>query len=147
MDTNAKTNYEEMYPEEFKSVLKANPIAFLPLGSMEYHGYHHVLGLDSLKAWKICQLAAKRIGGVVFPPLYLGVDAFPDIERLFRKIFESAYVETVNRIEGIQFHTAEERYRALIKEAPNVVKRVPLKHIASYLGITQVSLSRIRGIK
>ena len=80
MDTNAKTNYEEMYPEEFKSVLKANPIAFLPLGSMEYHGYHHVLGLDSLKAWKICQLAAKRIGGVVFPPLYLGVDAWPDID-------------------------------------------------------------------
>lgn len=74
------TNYEEMYPEEFKSALNANPIAFLPLGSMEYHGYHNVLGLDSLKAWKICQLAAKQIGGIVFPPLYLGVDAWPDID-------------------------------------------------------------------
>jgi CRP-like cAMP-binding protein len=72
---------------------------------------------------------------------------YPEIERLFRLIFESAYVDTVNRIEGIQFHTAEERYNDLIKEAPNVLKRVPLKYIASYLGITQVSLSRIRGIK
>jgi CRP-like cAMP-binding protein len=74
-------------------------------------------------------------------------DTFPEIERLFRKIFESAYVDTVHRIEGIQFHSAEERYATLINEAPDVLKRVPLKHIASYLGITQVSLSRIRAIK
>ncbi|MDX5476926.1 MAG: Crp/Fnr family transcriptional regulator [Cyclobacteriaceae bacterium] len=71
-------------------------------------------------------------------------DEYHEIERLFRKIFESAYVETVNRIESLQFHSAEERYRALLKESPNVLQRVPLKHIASYLGITQVSLSRIR---
>jgi CRP-like cAMP-binding protein len=71
-------------------------------------------------------------------------DQFPEIERLFRKIFEAAYVETVNRMESIQFHTAEERYRTLLEQAPDVIKRVPLKHIASYLGITQQSLSRIR---
>ena len=74
-------------------------------------------------------------------------DTFPEIERLFRKIFESAYVETVNRIEGMQFHSAEERYKALISAAPNVLQRVPLKYVASYLGITQVSLSRIRAMK
>jgi CRP-like cAMP-binding protein len=74
-------------------------------------------------------------------------DQFPEIERLFRLIFEAAYVDTVNRIEGIQFHTAEERYSMLLKESSDVIKRVPLKHIASYLGITPVSLSRIRGIK
>lgn len=74
-------------------------------------------------------------------------DRFPEIERLFRKIFESAYVETVNRIEGMQFHTADERYHTLVAEAPDVVRRVPLKYIASYLGITQQSLSRIRAGK
>ena len=74
-------------------------------------------------------------------------DSFPEIERLFRKIFETAYVDTVNRIEGIQFHSAEERYKALLNEAPNVLMRVSLKYVASYLGITQVSLSRIRSRK
>jgi len=74
-------------------------------------------------------------------------DTFPEIERLFRKIFEAAYVDTVNRIEGIQFHTADERYKALVTETPNVLQRVPLKYVASYLGITQVSLSRIRALK
>lgn len=74
-------------------------------------------------------------------------DSFPEIERLFRKIVEAAYVDTVNRIEGIQFHTAEERYKTLLHEAPDILKRVPLKYVASYLGITQVSLSRIRSGK
>lgn len=75
-----KTKYEEMFPHEFKLALNKNPLAYLPLGSMEYHGYHNALGLDSLKAWKICQLAAENTGGIVFPPLYLGVDAWPDID-------------------------------------------------------------------
>lgn len=74
-------------------------------------------------------------------------DSHPDIERLFRKLFEGALVEQINRIESLQFHTAEERYAALLKEAPDVIKRVPLKFIASYLGITAVSLSRIRAQK
>lgn len=74
-------------------------------------------------------------------------DAFHDLERLFRKIFEEAYVKTVNRLESLQFHTADERYLNLLKDQPDVLQRVPLKHIASYLGITQVSLSRIRARK
>ena len=73
-------------------------------------------------------------------------DTHPQIERLFRLIFEAGYVETVKRIESIQFHTAEERYQALLQK-PNLLQRIPLKHIASFLGITQVSLSRIRAVQ
>ena len=71
-------------------------------------------------------------------------DTHPDLERLFRKIIESSYVNTVNRLESLQFHTAEERYQQMMDEHPEILKRVPLKLIASYLGITPVSLSRIR---
>ncbi len=74
-------------------------------------------------------------------------DSHPDLERLFRKIIENSYVNTVSRIESLQFNTAEERYLNLLKDHSNVLKRVPLKLIASYLGITPVSLSRIRGTK
>jgi CRP-like cAMP-binding protein len=100
-------------------------------------------GKPSRKAIQILQDA--EIVGINANHLFKLYDSFPEIERLFRKIFEAAYVETVNRIEGIQFHSAEERYKALLKEGPDVLMRVPLKYIASYLGITQVSLSRIRG--
>jgi CRP-like cAMP-binding protein len=71
-------------------------------------------------------------------------DEFPEIERLFRIIIQDAYVETIKRIESMQFHSAEERYKNLLQESPSLIQQVPLKHIASFLGITQVSLSRIR---
>ena len=102
-------------------------------------------GKPSRKAIQVLEDA--EIVGINANQLFKLYDSFPEIERLFRKIFEAAYVETVHRIEGIQFHTAEERYKALLQEAPDILKRVPLKYIASYLGITQVSLSRIRGLK
>lgn len=98
-------------------------------------------GKPSKKAIQILedsQIVAIQVQGLL--QLY---DRFPQIERLFRLIFEAGYVETVNRMESLQFHTAEERYRDLLKK-PNIIQRIPLKHIASYLGITQVSLSRIR---
>lgn len=100
-------------------------------------------GKPSRKAIQILEDA--EVVAINATKLFKLYDSFPEIERLFRKIFEAAYVETVNRIEGMQFHPAEERYNALLTEAPNVLMRVPLKYVASYLGITQVSLSRIRG--
>ena len=100
-------------------------------------------GRPSRKAIQILEDA--EIIAINANKLFKLYDTFPEIERLFRKIFEAAYVETVNRIEGIQFHSAEERYSALLHEAPNVLMRVPLKYVASFLGITQVSLSRTRG--
>jgi len=100
-------------------------------------------GKPSRKAIQILEDA--EIIAINANQLFKLYDTFPEIERLFRKIFEAAYVDTVNRIEGMQFHSAEERYNALLDQAPTVLKRVALKYVASYLGITQVSLSRIRG--
>jgi CRP-like cAMP-binding protein len=99
-------------------------------------------GKPSRKAIQILEDA--EILAIDATRLFKLYDIYPEIERLFRKIFEAGYVETVNRIEGIQFHSAEERYNALIQEAPSIIQRVPLKYIASFLGITPVSLSRIR---
>ena len=72
---------------------------------------------------------------------------YADLERLFRKIIEASYVNTVNRIESLQFNTADQRYYNLLKDHKDILKRVPLKLISSYLGITPVSLSRIRAQK
>lgn len=98
-------------------------------------------GKPSQKAIQILEDA--EIVAINANKLFNLYDTFPQIERLFRLIFETGYVETINRIESIQFHSAEERYLSLLNET-NIVNQIPLKHIASYLGITQVSLSRIR---
>ncbi|MBP6236595.1 MAG: Crp/Fnr family transcriptional regulator [Saprospiraceae bacterium] len=70
-------------------------------------------------------------------------DRHHELERLFRLIFEKEYVNTVKRLESLQFNSAKERYLDLL-EKTDFVQKIPLKYIASYLGITQVSLSRIR---
>lgn len=98
-------------------------------------------GKPSQKAIQVLEDA--EIIAIRAPELFKLYDQFPQLERLFRLIFEAAYVETIHRIESIQFHTAEERYLELMQKK-DMVQRIPLKHIASYLGITQVSLSRIR---
>lgn len=99
-------------------------------------------GKPSMKA--IQALEETVFIGIPAEQLFSLFDQFPEIERLFRKVIEQAYVNTVNRMESIQFHSAEERYNQLLNERPDLVRRISLKHIASYLGITQVSLSRIR---
>lgn len=61
-----------------------------------------------------------------------------------RKFAEQELVKTEERLISRQFRTATERYQELLKTNPDLIRRVQLGHIASYLGITQVSLSRIR---
>ncbi len=61
-----------------------------------------------------------------------------------RKLAEQELVKTEERLIAMQFKTATQRYKALLDQQPGLLNRVSLGHIASYLGITQVSLSRIR---
>ncbi len=70
-------------------------------------------------------------------------DEHADLERLYRHMLEKAFVHAISRIESLQFKSATERYLDLLEET-DIVQRIPLRHVASYLGITQVSLSRIR---
>ena len=73
------------------------------------------------------------------------LDRFPEIERLVRIIYENYYIRLEERFINSQFKSAAERYQNLLEQAPHIVERVPLGYIASYLGISQETLSRIRG--
>lgn len=68
----------------------------------------------------------------------------PRLERYFRILFQKAYINALNRLKSTMWETAMDRYNDMLKEHPEVFQRVPLVYIASYLGITPESLSRIR---
>lgn len=70
--------------------------------------------------------------------------AHPKIERLGRLLITENYLKLDERMRMIVFHDARERYQLLLQQFPNILNRVPLKYIASYLNITQEALSRIR---
>jgi CRP-like cAMP-binding protein len=68
----------------------------------------------------------------------------PKFERLMRILFQNAFVAQQQRILSSISQTTEERYSAFIKKYPLLEQRVPQTQIASYLGMTPETLSRIR---
>lgn len=64
--------------------------------------------------------------------------------KLGRLIIEHYYVEYRERILSLQSMSAAERYDELLKKRPDILRKVKLGHLASYLGVTQETLSRLR---
>lgn len=76
-----------------------------------------------------------------------------DMDRLYRQIpqwqefgrknWEQAFTTLISRVVSHQKETAEQRYENLLSHT-ELLQRVPLKHLATYLGVTPSSLSRLR---
>jgi creatinine amidohydrolase len=64
---------EFLRPKEIDEAQAACPTIFQPLGTIEWHGVHNVVGVDSVKAYALCVRAAQKGGGLVAPALYGGV--------------------------------------------------------------------------
>jgi CRP-like cAMP-binding protein len=68
-------------------------------------------------------------------------------ERIRNLFYETAIKKLIihhNRLISLLKNKPAERYRQLLVDHPNIIKRIPQHYVASYLGITSVSLSRIR---
>lgn len=72
---------------------------------------------------------------------------YHDFERFISKVVTETMLGLCERLYTIQFNKAEDRFKHLISIYPDITKRIPLTHIASYLGITLETLSRIRSPK
>ncbi len=71
-------------------------------------------------------------------------DSCPDLERLARKIAEHYFLEKEKKELEIILLNATERYEIFQKEFPGIEQHIAQYHVASYLGITPIQLSRIR---
>jgi CRP-like cAMP-binding protein len=72
---------------------------------------------------------------------------FPEMERFGRMLISKYFLEQSERIISLQFNSAKERYQFFERTAKNKLSRVPLKMLASHLGMTQETLSRVRSLK
>jgi creatinine amidohydrolase len=67
-----EVQYERMRPRQIVAAREACPVAYLPIGTIEWHGPHNPLGTDSLLAHALAVRCARAGGGLVFPPLWYG---------------------------------------------------------------------------
>lgn len=65
-------------------------------------------------------------------------------QSLSRILTEKECIRLTDRANALSFETALKKYRYLIENQPEIIKRVELQHIASYLGISRETLSRVR---
>jgi creatinine amidohydrolase len=66
--------YEELTPAAFRRRIRSAPVAYLPLGTLEWHGEHLPLGADGLQSSLFFRMLAREAGGIVLPMLFMGPD-------------------------------------------------------------------------
>jgi CRP-like cAMP-binding protein len=69
---------------------------------------------------------------------------FPRFETISRMVMEKTFSEKQKLLHAFQTDSPEQRYQNLVKNKPDILQRISQYYIASYLGITPESLSRIR---
>jgi len=75
---------------------------------------------------------------------YYLLDTIPGWEKFYRSYLESAYINNTDRLMSFITMDAAERYKLLLQENPIIVQRLPNKMVASYLNISQETLSRLK---
>ena len=100
------------------------------------------LGLPT--TYGVQALEPTRYWAAPYPSLLALYQAQPVYERFGRELAERLLVHKERRARSLLQEDAATRYRQFVEGEPGLGQRVPLYHVASYLGITPESLSRIR---
>lgn len=95
----------------------------------------------------ICALTDCDCWSITYAQLNQLFHTMPEFRDFGRAMLVKGFSELKVRMLSTITETAEERYHALLTTHPNLFQHASLKHVASYLGITDTSLSRIRAKK
>lgn len=105
--------------------------------------YYSFITQTPSKEWIVCLEDCEMLL-VYYEDLQKLYQKHRSIERAGRRIAEQMYIRQRNKVAQFLIHNPEERYLYLMEKNPQLIEQVPHYHIASYLGITPQSLSRIR---
>lgn len=163
-----KTIFRYQYASKGQALIKEGELAdkafFILSGYLKYskapesgeeliiHLYTPETFALSLKSFFLCTKAEESLQAITDCE-YLWVTK-ADLDYLYsidykwhsfgRKLLESALVEKEERIISQLTHTAQEKYIKLLEDHPDIIQNVPIKYIASFIGVKPESLSRIR---
>lgn len=115
-------------------------------GENELVGALHVMGSNHSEEF----LQALEDTLVIAIPMDATEEVFikyPETNVIGRRLWQLSYHKAIERAFTIRISSSKKRYLRFVETHPNISNRVPLKYIASYLGIAQETLSRIRSKK
>jgi CRP-like cAMP-binding protein len=98
-----------------------------------------VMAIENIQALEKCELLA-----LTHADLQVMYEQFPECNILARKILQKYYADAEKRAFIARLTKAENKYRYFLLQHQDLSNRIPLKYIASYLGVTLETLSRIR---
>lgn len=82
---------------------------------------------------------------ISYDELYHIYRHFPEFNYTGRELMQGYYLRWVKQLYGLRMQQAPERYAWLVDHHPDLLQRVPAKYLASFLGITEVMLSKVKG--
>ena len=126
-----KVLYEELTPKEFRVRIAEAPIAYLPLGTIEWHGEHLPLGSDGLQSKKFLEILAQEVGGIVLPMYFLGPDLAQIVEgkQLYGMDFYSAkeHGNSEQQLDGSAYWISDSLFSAVVEATLIQLKRAGFK--------------------
>lgn len=129
-----KVLYVELTPQEFKERISKAPIAYLPLGTLEWHGRHMPLGADGLISIGFFKELAQRVGGIVLPMLFLGSG---DIEIKEGKEYYGMDILSYRKnnpqqLEGSAYWVSNDLFTHILEATLTQLKRAGFKIIVAH---------------
>jgi len=123
-----KVRYEDMLPHEVVEARTKMPVAYIPIGGVEWHGEHLALGNDTIKIHALAVRVAERGGGLVFPALFWGENRERDLMEFNYdpggKIAEKMGLQRSNFAPGYMHKSADDQDRFYIDLLIHVLREV-----------------------
>jgi creatinine amidohydrolase len=133
-----KVLYAELTPQEFRERIAAAPIAYLPLGTLEWHGEHLPLGADGIQSQGFFEGLAREVGGIVLPMLFLGPDRMQETdgrELYGMDIWDGAEERTgyeSQQLPGSAYWVPEETYRIILDATMKQLARAGFRIVVGH---------------
>jgi len=101
----SEVRWEKLRPRDMEKIVSEFPVVYVPFGSLEWHGYHNPLGLDTIKARALCLRSAEKYGGVVTPATFwpIGGLSHPWTVRMSEELVHSLAVAIFQQMAHVGF--------------------------------------------
>jgi creatinine amidohydrolase len=143
--------FELLLPWQLRDIIATSPIAYIPIGTFEWHCEHLPIGLDALTAHGLCLRAAAKTGGVVLPALHYGTGGghgnYPFTIMMSKPDeIEAQLAFTISRLESFAFKKIVVFSGHFPSEQLDMIDRLAAKHSHLKFTVLATAVNRIEGL-